>query len=141
MIRKFLSEDMDAVLDIWLSASLKAHDFVEANFWRSQLQNMRDIYIPASEVYIYEDKSEVLGFVALLDDRLAAIFVKPDKQGEGIGKALVEHAKTIRKTLTLSVYKANIASIHFYKSQGFFIIEESLDSATGQEEYVMRFPS
>ncbi|WP_340614445.1 GNAT family N-acetyltransferase [Xenorhabdus thailandensis] len=35
---------------------------------------------------------------------MAAVFVSPDKQGQGIGKALVNDAKNRRTELTLSVY-------------------------------------
>lgn len=137
MIREFTPNDMDAVLDVWFFASVKAHDFVEPSFWQSQLDNMRNIYIPASEVCVYEENSQLFGFYALLEDKLAAIFVTPEMQGRGIGKSLILHALTKRKTLTLSVYKANSASISFYKAQGFSIVGESLDEATGHEEYIM----
>jgi putative acetyltransferase len=139
MIREFVQNDMEAVLDVWLSASIKAHDFVVPDFWRSQLENMRNIYIPASEVYVHEDGSKLLGFYALLDDKLAAIFVIPDLQGKGIGKLLISHAKSKRDAIYLSVYKANASSISFYKSQGFLIAGESLDNVTGHEEYIMQW--
>lgn len=139
MIREFSQSDMDAVLDVWLSASIKAHDFVAPDFWRSKLDSMRNTYIPASEVHVYEDGAKLLGFYALLEDRLAAIFVRPDLQGRGIGTRLVSHAKSKRDAISLSVYKANATGIGFYKSQGFLIAGESLDSATGQDEYIMQW--
>ncbi|NMR77527.1 GNAT family N-acetyltransferase, partial [Vibrio alginolyticus] len=52
MIRKYNENDMGSVLEIWLNASVKAHDFISAEFWESQLENMRNIYIPASETYV-----------------------------------------------------------------------------------------
>lgn len=139
MIRAFTESDMEDVLDVWLSASLKAHDFIAPDFWRSQLENMRSTYIPASEVYVYESGSTVIGFYALLENKLAAIFVAPDLQGTGIGKLLLSHAKFKRDALDLSVYKANSKSIGFYKSQGLRIAQESVDAATGHEEYLMRW--
>ena len=48
MIREYNPTDIEAVLDIWLTASIKAHDFVAPEFWESQVANMRDLYIPAS---------------------------------------------------------------------------------------------
>lgn len=54
MIRKYNENDIDTVLTIWLDASIKAHDFVEAGFWQSQVENMRNIYLPASETWVYE---------------------------------------------------------------------------------------
>ncbi|WP_375056801.1 N-acetyltransferase [Zobellella sp. DQSA1] len=137
MIRKYNKNDLDSVLEIWLNASVKAHDFVSAEFWRSQTENMRNIYIPASETYVYEIDSKVVGFYALHESSLAAIFVVPDLQGKGIGKQLLNHAKSQRTTLTLSVYKANQASYQFYLSQGFKVVSEQLDEHTGHLEYTM----
>ncbi|SJN54311.1 putative N-acetyltransferase YjaB [Vibrio ruber DSM 16370] len=83
MIRKYNEEDLDSVLDIWLKASVKAHDFVSAEFWESQIENMRNIYIPASEVCVFETESQVVGFYALYENTLAALFVVPELQGKG----------------------------------------------------------
>ncbi|PJC87012.1 GNAT family N-acetyltransferase [Vibrio sp. HA2012] len=137
MIRKYIIEDIDAVLDIWLSASIKAHDFVAPSFWQAQVENMRNIYLPSSDVYVFEEASKVVGFYALYADTLAAIFVHPELQGQGIGKELMAHAKTQREKLTLSVYKANEASYQFYLSQGFMVISEQQDEHTGYLEYTM----
>lgn len=139
MIRKNTEDDLDKILDIWLNASIKAHDFVAAEFWQSQLENMRNIYLPAAETYVYEMESGVVGFYALHQDNLAAIFVAPECQGQGIGKQLLDHAKTRRRVLTLTVYKENQASCQFYLSQGFSVLNEQLDDHTGQPEYVMRW--
>ncbi|WP_338805303.1 N-acetyltransferase [Xenorhabdus griffiniae] len=137
MIRPFTKADMDAVLSIWLEASIKAHNFVAAEFWQSQRENMRSIYIPASEVYVYVQDANVVGFYALHENSLAAIFVSPDKQGQGIGKALVNDAKNRRTELTLSVYQQNQASYEFYLSQGFYVVSEEVDEHTGCQEYFM----
>ncbi|WP_084023306.1 GNAT family N-acetyltransferase [Xenorhabdus hominickii] len=128
---------MEVVLSIWLEASIKAHDFVPADFWQSQVVNMRNIYIPASEVYVYVQEENVIGFYALHENNLAAVFVSPEQQGQGIGKALVNDAKNRRTELTLSVYKQNQASYAFYLSQGFYVASEEVDENTGCEEYFM----
>ena len=80
MIRKYNENDLDSVLEIWLTASVSSHDFISAEFWESQVENMRNIYIPASEVYVYEMDSKVVGFYALYESHLAAIFVTPKLQ-------------------------------------------------------------
>lgn len=139
MIRAYREEDLDAVIEIWLNASVQAHHFVPQEYWQSQVENMRSIYIPASEVYVYEADEGMLGFYALHEDALAAIFVSPNNQGQGIGKQLLHHAKAKRSLLTLCVYKANLASYQFYISQGFKVVSEQLDHHTKQQEYTMRF--
>ncbi|GIU47372.1 N-acetyltransferase [Shewanella algidipiscicola] len=137
MIRKYHDNDLNSVLTIWLNASVKAHDFVPAEFWESQVDKMRDIYIPASEAYIFEMGSEIVGFYALYENSLAAIFIAPEWQGQGIGKQLLNHAKTQRTALTLCVYQENKASYQFYLSQGFQVVGEQLDEHTGHPEYTM----
>ncbi|ELJ8822735.1 N-acetyltransferase [Vibrio parahaemolyticus] len=137
MIRQYNPHDLDSVLEIWLEASVKAHDFISAEFWESQVENMRNIYIPASEVYVFEVDSKVVGFYALYENNLAAIFVSPAFQGKGIGKQLLSHAKAQRVVLGLSVYKENQASYQFYLSQGFTVVSEQLDEHTGYPEFTM----
>lgn len=137
MIRQYNENDLDSVLEIWLKASVKAHHFVSAEFWESQVENMRNIYIPASETYVYETESKVVGFYALYENNLAAIFVAPQLQGKGIGKQLLNHAKAQRTVINLSVYKENQASYQFYLSQGFKVVSEQLDEHTGHPEYTM----
>jgi putative acetyltransferase len=137
MIRKYNENEIESVLDIWLTVSIQAHDFVEAVFWESQVENMRNIYIPASETYVYEQDSRIVGFYAMYESNLAAIFIAPEFQGNGIGKQLMAHAKNQRTTLTLSVYKENEASCQFYLSQGFKVVSEQADEHTGHLEYTM----
>ncbi|WP_411991487.1 N-acetyltransferase [Agarivorans sp. DSG3-1] len=137
MIRKYTSTDINPVLDIWLQASVKAHDFVAAEFWESQVTSMRDIYIPASKTYVFENESKVIGFYSLYENLLAANFVSPEHQGEGIGKQLMAHAKEQFSALTLNVYKDNEATYRFYLSQGFKIDNEHICEHTGCAEYAM----
>lgn len=140
MIRKFEPRDMDRLLDIWLSASIKAHDFIDASFWQANIESMRDVYIPASESFVIEDSSGVLGFYSLLNNQLAALFVDPAHQGKGFGKQLLDHAKCLRKALSLAVYKENTSSVGFYTSQGFKRVKEQIDEKTGLAEYLMCYP-
>lgn len=137
MIRKYAVNDIGAVVDIWLSASIKAHDFVEASFWKSQVDNMINVYIPDSETYVYVEGLTIVGFYSLHGNNLAAIFVSPEYQGHGFGKKLMAHAKNRRMIITLSVYKENRKSYQFYLAQGFKVISEQVEEHTGHMEYIM----
>ena len=128
---------MEAVLSIWLDASIQAHDFVDKAFWKNQRQSMREVYIPNSETFVIESHSSILGFYSLVQNSLAAIFVAPSYQGEGFGKQLLLHAKSKRETLSLNVYKKNRKSVEFYLAHGFEIVNEQKDEHTGELEYVM----
>ncbi|MCP3941840.1 MAG: N-acetyltransferase [Desulfobacteraceae bacterium] len=139
MIRRFKQSDMEQILQIWLSASQKAHDFIKKDFWESKVDDMRDIYLPASETYVYDEGGTIKGFVSLYEETLAAMFVSMVDQGRGIGKQLMVKAKQVRENLSLSVYKENNKSIEFYKKCGFKIKLEQIDGHTGMSELLMVF--
>lgn len=141
MIRPYNKPDVDSILHIWLYTSIQAHSFIPANYWRSKQEDMKNIYFPASETYIYESDTtkEILGFISLVDNYLAAIFVKPDNQRKGIGTLLLNHAKAIRDELTLHVYLENSSSIDFYTKNGFTILDQQTDPNTGAQELKMKW--
>ncbi|MDR5860412.1 N-acetyltransferase [Halomonas eurihalina] len=139
MIRTYREEDIDQVLDIWLSASIKAHGFVDPEFWESKVGEMRDRYIPASETFVYERNDRVVGFYSLFEDTLAAIFVDPGLQGQGIGTTLLDDAKGRREELRLTVYRENAPSVRFYENHGFVSLGEQVDENTGHAEIVMGY--
>lgn len=141
MIRNFQQPDIDQVISIWLEASIKAHDFVDSEFWNSKVKDMREIYIPSGETYVCEEEGIIKGFVSLYNDTIAAIFVSPDSQGTGIGMQLMRKAKDVRDNLNLTVYKENTKSIEFYRKCGFKIEQEQIDKHTGHPELVMKFNS
>lgn len=141
MIRKYKESDLDQVIDTWLNASIIAHDFIDSEFWKSNVDAMRNVYIPASETYVYEEGGIIKGFVSLLNDTIAALFVSPNDQGSGIGTQLVAKSKEIRDQLNLNVYKENVKSIEFYKKCGFEIVKEQIDQHTGHPELVMSYNS
>lgn len=136
-IREFKDEDMNAVLSIWLAASIKAHDFISPDFWASQVTAMRENYLPSAQVFVYEQEGHVVGFCALSETNLAALFVAPEKQGKGLGKSLIDHVKSQQSPLTLHVFQENENAIAFYMSQGFKVVREQIHPATGCMELVM----
>ena len=124
MIRDFENKDMEQLLSIWLSASIEAHDFIPASFWQDKLGEMREVYVPNSQTFVFEVDQQLYGFISLLDNYIAALFVHPEKQGLGIGQELMAYIKERFKTLSLSVYSKNKKAIAFYEKQGFVVLLE-----------------
>jgi len=139
MIREFKQSDMQPVLDIWLEASIDAHGFIDRGFWESNVSAMREIYLPSSEIYVSEDNGTVNGFIALVDNTVAALFVSPEFQGYGTGTRLLNKAKELRSTLELCVYKENVKSIQFYRKHLFAAEGEHTDAKTGHVQILMRW--
>lgn len=139
MIREFRTEDTDAVLAIWLDASLASHAFIDAAFWRGNVQAMRDVYLPLARTWVYEKEGEVVGFISMNGEYVAALFVAPKWQGRRVGTTLLNHAKTLSSVLRLAVYTENTAACRFYARHGFTLVQERLDETTGHREQVMRW--
>ena len=139
MIRNYRETDLDKMVDLWYNASVSAHPFIPASFWASQKKAMREKYLPFAENFVFEEKGQVLGFISLAGSKICALFVSPDVQGRGIGKALLRYAKVLRGKLTLKVYKENETALEFYKRCGFIITGEEIDEYTGCPQFLMKW--
>lgn len=136
MIRRLQETDIDRVMALWLDTNLKTHDFVPAEYWRSNFEPVKEM-LPQAEVYVYESAGEIQGFVGLSGEYIEGIFVVDEMQSQGIGRRLLDHMKATKDTLYLSVYQKNTRAIRFYHREGFVIQREGLDESTGEKEFTM----
>ena len=131
MIRKYEAKDIEELLDVWYSASQVAHPFLNEKFLEQERKNIAELHIPTAETWVYEFDNLVVGFIALIGNEVGGIFVKPEFHGKGIGRALMEHAKSIRTYLELDVFKDNKIGRNFYDKCGFLKVSEHLHEETG----------
>ena len=138
MIRKFESRDLDAVMQIWLHGNLDAHAFIPASFWTDHFEMVRDI-LPQAELYVHENEAtrQIDGFIGLSESHIEGIFVAKSARSKGIGKALLEYAKSRKPRLTLSVYQKNERAIAFYRREKFVVQSEGIDEDTNEAEIQM----
>lgn len=122
-IRLFESCDKARALDIWLEASAIAHPFFTAEQLREQQALVRDIYLDKAETWVAEADGILLGFIGLLDNWIGGLFVAPTAQRKGVGRALVEHASSLKGALALEVYEANVTAQAFYQRLGFEVTD------------------
>jgi putative acetyltransferase len=138
-IRPFLNSDMNRILDIWLEASIIAHPFISARIWKENLYPMRNLYLPTSEITVACKEEKIIGFMAMVDNQIAALFVEPFHQNLGVGKSLLNVAKKKYDSLTLKVFQKNTQALNFYGLQGFQIQNSHLDEYFKEFEYVMNW--
>lgn len=138
MIRKWRRTDLDAISLIWLETNIKAHDFIAAEYWQQQLPAVKEM-LPQADLYLWESEGQIKGFMGLMDNYIAGIFVLEEAQGQGIGKQLLDYAKNISERLVLKVYEKNQGAMKFYKREGFRIESRGLDESTGETEYEMQW--
>lgn len=136
MIREFQSKDLDTVMNIWLEGNQQAHSFIDPQFFKQNYDIVK-MLIPMSTVYV-QDLNGVKGFIGVTENYISGLFVVPDYQGQGIGKALVEKAKQRHSELLVHVYKKNSSAINFFLSQQFEIINESINEESNEPELLMR---
>ena len=61
------------------------------------------------------------------------------RRSQGIGKQLLDVAKSQRNPLHLQVYQDNEQAVAFYLREGFQLVEVKVDEGTGQEELHLSF--
>lgn len=138
-IKKLENKDIDKVVDLWYETSVTAHDFISPEYWKDNKTAMAEKYLPGSETYLALVKNEIAGFVTMVDNYLAAIFISPEMQGKGLGKQLLDFVKIEREIIQLKVYKKNSKTLQFYKNQNFELVSENEEEATGEMECLMQW--
>lgn len=138
MIRKITLADYDKIAEIWLTTSLKTHDFIEENYWREMLPSVKNKYLPMAETYVLEDKHQIKGFISLLKDNyVGALFVKSDLVRKKIGSKLLRYVRRNRPNMSLRVFTKNKNALKFYQQSGFKIVAENTEDSTQEEEVLM----
>lgn len=139
MIRKLDNKDVNRIMEIWLESTIKAHSFIEKEYWQSNYNTVKDVYIPIAETYVYEENDVIKGFISIIDKEfIGALFVDNDYQGLGVGSKLINFVLNKHDTLSLAVYKENLKSVRFYKKMGFEILSEEINEDSKHPEYIMK---
>lgn len=138
MIRKFRTDDLEQVMELWLATNISAHDFISVKYWHANYALVKEM-LPQANIWVYEKNNEIWGFIGLQDTYIAGIFVADKAQGKGIGSELLAKAKQQKSQLSLAVYAKNERALNFYQRADFTVVNEQLDETTGQVEYLMKW--
>ena len=130
MIRKYDTGDLAELLDVWYDAAQIAHPFWTRDLFEQERRDISEKFLPIAETWVFEKEGRVVGFIALLGDEVGGIFVAPTQHGQGIGRALMDHARASRDHLELEVFEANEIGRAFYDAYGFAVVGERLDEKT-----------
>lgn len=138
MIRKFETQDLGTVMQIWLHGNLDAHAFIPASFWTGHFEIVRNM-LPQAELYVHENEAprQIDGFIGLTENHIEGIFVAKSARSKGIGKALLDHVKPLKPRLTLGVYQKNERALAFYRREQFAVHSEGIDEDTNEAEIQM----
>lgn len=130
-VRQYQTNDLNDLLSAWENANRLAHPFLTEAFVKQEKSNIEHVYLPNADTWIVESNHKVMGFVALIGNEVGGLFVDPSAHGLGLGKALMDKASSLHRTLELDVFKANNIGRSFYRRYGFSEKVESIHEATG----------
>ncbi len=139
MIRKYRADDLAGLLDVWYDASKVAHPFLTRGFLEQERRNVIQEHLPIAETWVFEEEGRVVGFIALIGDEVGGIFVTPERHGQGIGRALTDHARASRSHLDVEVFEANEIGRGFYDAYGFEVVGTGVHEETGEPVLRLRF--
>lgn len=138
-IKELRREEIDEIMRIWLESTIKAHDFIEKEYWEKNFNVVKEVYIPMAETFVYYEDRNIKGFISIINKEfIGALFVDVESQGLGIGSKLLDFVKLRYKNISLAVYKMNEKAVKFYINNGFEIIKEQENEDSGFVEYIMK---
>ena len=119
-IRQPKPDDVPRLLAVWRQTVFATHDFLSPYDFALIEAEVRDSYLPHATLWVAtDDEDQVLGFIGQSGSHVEALFVAPDHQGRGVGRALVRHAAARQPRLTVDVNEQNERVTAFYERLGF----------------------
>ncbi|WP_293904964.1 GNAT family N-acetyltransferase [Phenylobacterium sp.] len=91
-----------------------------------------DSMLPGNTVWVAELEGEIAGCVAFTQDWINQLYVHPDRQGQGIGPALLAKALADGRPKQLWAFQQNDRARRFYEARGFAAVE--FTDGAGNEE-------
>jgi GNAT superfamily N-acetyltransferase len=132
-IRRAGPEDADAVAATFTASFAGLLTFLPRLHTPEEDRSFFARAVVEREVWIAEDEGAVLGLAAIHGDELGHLYVHPDRQGSGVGAALLEHVKRRRPAgFTLWVFQQNVGARRFYERHGLRLVHET--DGSGNDE-------
>jgi len=139
-IRKFVEADFPKILEIYADSKLDELRFEKNKFNLIRLENdpKRLSSIMESKIYVYEI-DEIVGFGAVYQSEIRALFVSPKFRGIGVGKSILGFILTKAQLPTsLWVTCSNTPAKQLYGHFGFEETEKLIVNYNKKEVLVSK---
>ena len=132
-IRGSRADDAPRLFEIWQAAVAATHDFVGAADKAEIADIVREQYLPNAPLWVAVDEADrPLGFMGMTGAVMDSLFIDPAHHGRGIGRAMVEHARSIAPELSVDVNEQNESAVAFYRHLGFRQVGRSPTDDSGR---------
>jgi GNAT superfamily N-acetyltransferase len=123
LVRQYRSGDFDPVTQLWRrSREVSLPGFQREKGYPFEMDQayFKDHILAKDEVWIAETQTTSVGFMATHEDLIDHLYVDPGHWRQGIGKMLLDHAKTRSpQHLWLYTLQVNLKARVFYVKNGF----------------------
>jgi GNAT superfamily N-acetyltransferase len=123
LIRPYKSDDFITVTSLWRRAREQAFpkfQRVKGHTFEEDKAYFREVILVNNDVWVAELNGEAAAFMAIAGDFIDQLYVDPDYQRSGLGKALLDHARTLSPGhLWLFTLQFNTHGRTFYEQNGF----------------------
>ena len=133
-LRSARAQDSAGLADIFLAARHTAMPWLAQPHTDDETRTWVDtVLVPGGHVTVAERDGRLVGFADVADGWLHHLYVSPAHQGDGVGSALLDHAKSLEPNgFRLWVFQRNTPALAFYAVRG--CIEVRRTDGAGNEE-------
>ena len=123
LIRDYRPEDFDPVTILWrISREKSLPEFQQrkGHFFFEDQNYFHNHVLKENKVFVVEMDRRPVAFMAMREDFIDQLYVHPDFQNRGIGKALLDHARQFSpEHIWLYTLQINVNARVFYEKNGF----------------------
>lgn len=85
--------------------------------------------LESRQVFVALDDERVVATASLAGDVVRSVFVLPEMQGRGVGKALMRHIEAVALAAGVQCLRvpASLTAVPFYKALGYAVVREVVD--------------
>lgn len=131
-IRASTPADGARAVEIWRDAVDATHGFLTPED-RAAIEDEVRGFLPAAPLWLAVDASDrPVAFMLLDGSSMEALFIDPSWRGQGVGKALVDHAIALHGAITTEVNEQNDQAVGFYRHMGFVPVGRSERDGQGR---------
>ena len=132
-IQLLTDEILDELLAVWEKSVRSSHHFLKEEDIEYFKPLIRNQYFQVVELFVIQNEyGQTVAFMGLSDDMLEMLFVLPEEQGNGYGKALVNYAVNQCHIYKVDVNEENEQAYHFYLRMGYKVVGRDATDPTGK---------
>ena len=119
-VRAASAADLPALYEVWRTAVADTHTFLSAEDHDAIAILVREQYLPNAALDVVVDGHErALAFMGMTGNTIDSLFVHASARGTGLGRHLVELARTRAASLVTEVNEQNVRGLGFWTHMGF----------------------